>query len=486
MVMNGFDTNFDRANEVYAVNTVAFAYEQEPIRVKRGELVRIYLAEHPRVRPPQLVPHPRELLRRLPDRHVARAHRAHRHDRPGPGPARDPRAALPVHGQVHVPRPRVRVRGARLDGLLRGRGLMEARTAAPPARALAVARRARAARRARRRDRARSSRSTRPASSATACRSRSCRSSAPCSSPGEIELHVRNDGPDPVAVKQVIVNDAFVALHPDRRRARPARAGEITIEYPWIEGEAYEVGLLTATGGTIDHSIEVATETPDADVGFYGLMALIGLYVGVIPVAIGMLWLPWVRRIDPRLVQFVLALTVGLLAFLGIDALLEGTEIAGERRRGVRRRGARAGSARWSPTSRWPASTRWLRARRERDEDAGAARRGRGGSPCSSRSASACTTSARGSRSARPTRSARSRSAPRWSSASRCTTPPRGWPSSRPVAGGGPRARACRGWRCSASSRARRRSSAPSSAPRPSTRAWPRSCSASGRARSPR
>ena len=43
MVMNGFDTNFDRENEVYAVNTVAFEYERKPIRVKRGELVRIYL-----------------------------------------------------------------------------------------------------------------------------------------------------------------------------------------------------------------------------------------------------------------------------------------------------------------------------------------------------------------------------------------------------------------------------------------------------------
>jgi manganese oxidase len=43
MVMNGFDTNFDRANEVYAVNTVAFAYHDRPIRVRRDELVRIYL-----------------------------------------------------------------------------------------------------------------------------------------------------------------------------------------------------------------------------------------------------------------------------------------------------------------------------------------------------------------------------------------------------------------------------------------------------------
>jgi len=43
MVQNGFDTNFDRENEIYAVNTVAFAYMHDPVRVKRGELVRIYL-----------------------------------------------------------------------------------------------------------------------------------------------------------------------------------------------------------------------------------------------------------------------------------------------------------------------------------------------------------------------------------------------------------------------------------------------------------
>jgi len=59
-------------------------------------------------------------------------------------------------------------------------------------------------------------------------------------------------------------------------------------------------------------------------------MALLGIYVGVIPIALGMLWLPWVRRIPPGALRVVLALTIGLLAFLGIDALLEGSELAGE------------------------------------------------------------------------------------------------------------------------------------------------------------
>jgi zinc transporter, ZIP family len=147
--------------------------------------------------------------------------------------------------------------------------------------------------------------------------------------PGEIELHVRNDGADPVEVRQVIVNDGYASFMQTEEKIGRLGGAEIDVQYPWIEGQSYELVLLTATGATIDHSIEAAVETPDADLGFYGLMALIGLYVGVIPVAIGMLWLPWVRSADARWMRFLLAFTVGLLAFLGIDALLEGTELAG-------------------------------------------------------------------------------------------------------------------------------------------------------------
>jgi zinc transporter, ZIP family len=147
--------------------------------------------------------------------------------------------------------------------------------------------------------------------------------------PGLIELHLRNDGADPVRIEQAIVNDGFAAFSQTNDEVGRLATTEVDVRYPWIEGQAYEVMLLTSTGGTIDHAIDVAVETPDADLGFYGLMALIGIYVGVIPVAIGMLWLPWVRTVDARWIRFLLAFTVGLLAFLGIDALLEGTELAG-------------------------------------------------------------------------------------------------------------------------------------------------------------
>ena len=148
--------------------------------------------------------------------------------------------------------------------------------------------------------------------------------------PGEIELHVRNDGADPVRIKQAIVNDGFTSFTQSKEEIGRLGGAEVKISYPWIEGQDYEVMLLTSTGATIDHEITAAVETPDAGLDFYGLMALIGIYVGVIPVAIGMLWLPWIRGVDARWIRFLLAFTVGLLGFLAIEALLEGSELAGE------------------------------------------------------------------------------------------------------------------------------------------------------------
>jgi zinc transporter ZupT len=147
--------------------------------------------------------------------------------------------------------------------------------------------------------------------------------------PGVIELTVRNDGPDAVTVAQALVNDAFVQFSGAEDPIGRLESATVALRQPWIEGEAYEVALLTSTGGTIAHEIPVAVETPANDASFFGLMALLGVYVGVIPVALGMLWLPWIRRIPPAWLRAVMALTVGLLAFLAIDATLEGIELAG-------------------------------------------------------------------------------------------------------------------------------------------------------------
>ena len=148
--------------------------------------------------------------------------------------------------------------------------------------------------------------------------------------PGIIELTVRNDGPDPVSIAQAQVNDAFVQFTGAEQPIGRLRTATVRITQPWVEGEAYEVGLLTSTGGTIAHEIPVAVATPDENLSFFALMALLGLYVGVIPVALGMLWLPWIRRVPPRWMRVLMALTIGLLVFLAIDATLEGIELSGE------------------------------------------------------------------------------------------------------------------------------------------------------------
>ena len=149
--------------------------------------------------------------------------------------------------------------------------------------------------------------------------------------PGEIEMTVRNTGPDEVTVAQVAVNDAYVAFGADPDSG-VGRLGEqtLTLDYPWQEGGAYTIFMLTSTGATIEHTIDVAVETPEAGAGFYGLMTLLGTYVGIIPVVLGMLFMPMLRRVSDDWVRLFMAVTIGLLAFLVIDGSLEGLEIGGE------------------------------------------------------------------------------------------------------------------------------------------------------------
>jgi zinc transporter, ZIP family len=147
--------------------------------------------------------------------------------------------------------------------------------------------------------------------------------------PGRIELSVMNDGPDDVTIAQVIVDDAFWAFEAvPRATLSHLQQTTITIPYPWVHGEAHAVRLLTSTGVTFDREILVAVETPRPSVRFFGIFALIGLYVGVIPVALGLLWYPLMRRIGTGGLQFLLALTVGLLAYLLVDSAHDGLAAA--------------------------------------------------------------------------------------------------------------------------------------------------------------
>jgi zinc transporter ZupT len=147
--------------------------------------------------------------------------------------------------------------------------------------------------------------------------------------PDGIIATVFNDGPDSVTIAQVQVDDAFwgFSAEPGTTLAHLGRT-ILTIPYPWVQGDTHVVRVVTSTGVTVDHEVAVAVETPRADARFFGIFALIGLYVGVIPVAIGLLWLPWVSRAGRNGLDFLLALTVGLLLFLLIEAGHDGLEAA--------------------------------------------------------------------------------------------------------------------------------------------------------------
>ncbi len=149
--------------------------------------------------------------------------------------------------------------------------------------------------------------------------------------PGRIVVHVVNGGQDPVSIHQVAVDDAVWAFRitPEPTIGRLGRA-TIEIPYPWVEAEAHEVRLVSRNGVTFDATIEVASRTPSATPGWFGRLALLGLYVGVLPVALGLATYPFLRALGPRGIDFLLALTVGLLVFLAIDTLMEALELGGE------------------------------------------------------------------------------------------------------------------------------------------------------------
>ncbi len=145
--------------------------------------------------------------------------------------------------------------------------------------------------------------------------------------PGSIQIVVRNGSPQDVTIAQASVNAAIWPLTGTPSPTIP-RLGSatITIPYDWVEGEAYTVTLLTTNSIPIHVEIPVAVETARPTARTFLGFTLIGLYVGVIPVYLGLLWFPALRRLGRRAMTFLLAVTIGILIFLGLDALFEALE----------------------------------------------------------------------------------------------------------------------------------------------------------------
>ena len=147
---------------------------------------------------------------------------------------------------------------------------------------------------------------------------------------GSIEMSLRNDGPNQVAISQVLVNDAYWHFEVGDPTLRRLETTTLTVDYPWEEGLPIRVALVTTTGVTIENEVEAATLTPELDRSTFITYALLGIYIGVIPIAVGLFAFPLLRRLSRAWLGFFLALTVGLLAFLLVDTISEGLELAGE------------------------------------------------------------------------------------------------------------------------------------------------------------
>jgi zinc transporter ZupT len=147
-------------------------------------------------------------------------------------------------------------------------------------------------------------------------------------SPGEIRITVRNPQPDDLTIANVNVDDAIVPYTVDGPTTLGRlRSSTVVVPFDWVEGDPITVGVTSSTGIQTVEEIPAAIETPaPSPEGFLGY-ALIGALVGILPVALGLLWLPALRQASAAWLGAFMAFTAGLLTFLGVEALSEAFEL---------------------------------------------------------------------------------------------------------------------------------------------------------------
>ena len=146
--------------------------------------------------------------------------------------------------------------------------------------------------------------------------------------PGEIRIKVTNPQRDDLTIATVTVDDAIVpySIDGDRTLGR-LRSAEIVVPYDWVEDEPISVGVTSSTGIQTTEEIAAAVETPGPSAERFVGYAVIGFLVGIFPVALGLAWLPSLRRASPEWLAAFMALTGGLLTFLAFEALSEALDL---------------------------------------------------------------------------------------------------------------------------------------------------------------
>ena len=146
--------------------------------------------------------------------------------------------------------------------------------------------------------------------------------------PGEIRIRVTNPQRDDLTIAAVTVDDAILPFEVDGPQTLGRlRSSEIVVQYDWVEHEPISVGVTSSTGIQTVEEIAAAVETPTASARSFFGYAVIGFLVGIVPIALGLLWLPSLRRASPEWLAAFMALTAGLLTFLAVEALSEAFEL---------------------------------------------------------------------------------------------------------------------------------------------------------------
>jgi len=149
--------------------------------------------------------------------------------------------------------------------------------------------------------------------------------------PEQITLEVFNDGPEPVTVAQILVHEIIWQFEmTPGNTLQPLESGKVFLHYPWTDGDPISFTLIASDGVTFGKEVDVAFMTPKFNMLYVKTFVLLGLYVGVIPVLLGLLFFPYLRRLRGGAYMFLLSLTVGLLIFLGFDTLGESFELIGQ------------------------------------------------------------------------------------------------------------------------------------------------------------
>ena len=79
--------------------------------------------------------------------------------------------------------------------------------------------------------------------------------------PGGFLVVVHNDSGDVVRIAQVTVDDAFVGFSAKRLALAPRGRTQLEIDYSWIRGEPYEIGVLTSTGAIVQTQVGGAQDS---------------------------------------------------------------------------------------------------------------------------------------------------------------------------------------------------------------------------------